>query len=400
MGLHPTSPRMRKIEAIRRRHGAELVDRLIPTIWASDEPADRLVETFRAMPGGQGWALLDRALAGPGEVPDLPPELAVFLAPALEPPAWVDFDLIDAGAAAWWRVGPAARALALIAGSLAFGYQSASLSRPLAATGRLTQMAPRRLGETTRWVIEISRPGALRPGAEGLRATVRLRAVHALVRAHLRRDWDVASWGEPISIGDTIATGLGGFLLVPERALADLGVRQTAAEMEALFAMWRWITFLMGVPEEHLPATLPEAREWVEIALAIDEGPDESSAGLMHALLFHGVAFERGLPGPAAAAARLATAHVLGGFTRRWMGDEMADRLEVPDTPVKHLAPLLRPLSAAREVVLASRLLGPDERVLRLEGMLLHRLLTAAGTVPAALAPEAVEAEPALRPAA
>lgn len=392
--------RFTDVAAVRAEHGAELTARIMALTAKGDPPADRLVAAFRALPGGAGWRMLDRALAG-HDVPGAPPELWEVVGPALEPPDWVDLDLVDAGAVARWRVNSATQALALTCGSLAFGYRSASLSRPLLATGRLTKMAPRRLGETARWTVVATKPGALRPGGEGIRATVRLRLVHALVRDHLLHggDWDLEAWGVPLSAADTIATGLGGFLVVPLHALADLGVRQSPAELEAQFHLWRWICFLMGAERADLPDSLEEARRWIAVGLALDSGPAEGSPDLMHALLHHAYAFERFLPGPLGVVSRTVSAQVLGGFTRRWMGDEMADRLGVPNTPLKHAAPLLRPMTIARELVLATGALGGAERIAAHEVALVDRVLGVVRAAPEALQPDDVAEEPVLRAA-
>jgi hypothetical protein len=392
-------PRVAGVEAAKREHDPELIERSVASLWETDEPADRLIETFRTLSGGAGWQMLDEALAiGPESVLDAPPELGALLAPILDPPAWVDYDRIDAGAIAWWRAGGLTQLVALVSGSLAYGYQSAGFARPLAATGRLTQMAPRRLAETARWVLIVTRPGAMRPGAPGVSATVRLRLVHTLVRAHLRRagNWDTARWGEPISIGDTVAVGIGGFFVVPLRALRDLGVRYSDDELDAVFHLWRWICFVMGVPERHLPQSFAEAEAMMHAAEALDGGPNEDSRRLVHALLFRGLAYDRLLPGPLAAVARAASGHAFGGLARRWMGDEMADRLEVPDTPLVHLPILLRPLHRTRELARASGLLGSDERIVRVEFAVMERVMALARAAPGAIQPEAVEDGPAL----
>jgi len=290
-----------KVEQAKLEHDPELVDRLAAGAFVGDLVADPLVTAFKMMSGGAGWEMLDRALLeGADAVPDAPPQLAELVAPTFDPPAWVDLDLVDAGALAFWRSGGINLGLALMCGSLAYGYQSARLTRPLAATGRLAQLAPKRLRETGRWVSAATRPGALRPGADGLRATVRLRMVHALVRAHLLDSpgWNLSAWGVPISASDTLVTAIGGFLVVPLRALEDLGVRLSPAELEAMTHQWTWIGALMGTPEELLPGSYAEAREALAAALALDEGPNEDSPKLMHALLHHGTEFpfERRLP--------------------------------------------------------------------------------------------------------
>jgi hypothetical protein len=334
---------------------------------------------------------------------DAPPELAAMLTPALDPPDWVDLDLVDAGAVAWGHVGAVPKLLALSAGSLVYGYGSAGFARPLVRTGRLTQMAPQRLSETARWVLTATRPGALHPGADGMHATVRLRLVHALVRAHLRRsgDWDTLNWGEPISIGEIAATGVIGFFVHPKDALEDLGVRWTPSELEAITHLWSWISFLMGVPEEFLPGSYAEAAAWTAAMQDLDDGEGiPESADLVNALLFGGFEFGKGLPGPAASVARVATGHVLGACARRWMGDERADELGTPDTPLKHLVPLMiRPLVRGRDIVRATGLLGSDERIGAIERALAIRAMGAMGAPAGPIQPEQIEREPVLKAA-
>ncbi len=203
-----------RADAARLEHDPGLVDRLLAGIFVGDPMADRLVLAFDDRPGGEGLRLLDEALRDGVAPAAAPPELAEMLAPVFEPPSGVDMRMVEAGALAYWRTGGVNLGLALTCGSLAFGYQSARLSRPLAATGRLTRMAPRRLQETSAWLAIATRPGALQPGGAGIRATVRLRVVHALVRRHLAADpsWDEATWGVPISATDSALTAMGGFL--------------------------------------------------------------------------------------------------------------------------------------------------------------------------------------------
>jgi hypothetical protein len=291
--------------------------------------------------------------------------------------------------------------LTLTYGSLAFGYQSAHLVRPLAATGRLEQMASRRLGETARWVLDVTTPGGMHPGAPGIAATIRVRMVHALVRDRLLRDgWDVEEWGVPISASDAFATGIGGFHVVPLRAMMDLGVRYSAADLEAHTHLWRWISYVMGVPEDLLPSSYRDAVEMLEVALAHDPGPTEDSPKLMHALLHHGVPLDRFLPGPTSIPAEFVMTQVLGAFVRRWMGDEMADRLEVPSNPLRHLTPALRPLFLARDALSWTGLLGTEEQLVAREIAGVRRTLRHGGAAPTALAPREAAREPVLRRAA
>ena len=349
-----------------------------------DPAADAVVADFARRPGGAGWRALDSALAGGATSASID----AMLAPLRDPPGWLDLDLVDAGAVAYWRVGAATLFLTLTYGSLAFGYQSADLVRPLAATGRLERMASRRLAETSRWAVAVTTPGGMHPGAGGWRASVRVRIVHALVRRHLQASphWD-PEWGVPISAAGGFATAIGGFFVVPVRAMRDLGVRFSAAELEALAHLWRWVGYVMGVPEDLLPRSSREAHAWVEAALAHGGEPTEDSPRLMRALLRHGLDL-----GPASPL----VAQVVGALSRRWMGDPMADRLAVPGARLSRLVPLVRPVTRARDRVRASGVLGSDRRVAELELALVHRTLALRRAPREPLAPRDAAAEPVL----
>ena len=358
--------------------------RLAAARHVGDPAADAVVADFARRPGGEGWQLLDAALdATPGTVPTV--ALDALIAPLREPPDWLDLDLADAGAVAYWRVGAPVLFLTLTYGSLAFGYQTADLVRPLAATGRLEHMAPRRLAETSRWVVAVTAPGGMHPGADGWRASVRVRLLHALIRRHLLAsgEWD-AEWGVPISAAGSFATAIGGFFVIPMRAMRDLGVRFSPSEREAIAHLWRWIGYVMGVPEDLLPVSARQAAEWVDAAVPHGGTPTEDSPRLMHALLHHGLNV-----GPASPIA----AQLVGALSRRWMGPEMADRLEVPGARLSRLVPLVRPVTRARDVVRATGLLGSDRRVAQLELALVRRTLALRRAPRAPLDPSAAEAE-------
>ncbi|HEY2216506.1 MAG TPA: hypothetical protein VGH21_03360, partial [Solirubrobacteraceae bacterium] len=131
-----------------------LRERLVAGRRLGDPLADALVQRFSELPGGVGWQLFEHALVhGVDSLDDAPCELHALIERASVPPAWLDLDLVDAGANSFWRAGLPVLAPSLIYGSLAFGYQYGDLARPLAATGRLERMAARRLGETARWVL-------------------------------------------------------------------------------------------------------------------------------------------------------------------------------------------------------------------------------------------------------
>lgn len=191
-----------------------------------------------------------------------PPEaLRRFLDVVTAVPGWVDWDLVEEGAAVQRRLGQNA-ADVLLQLSLVGGYRFGGPTDLLAATGALTGGALRRLRETQEWTDGLSEPGALRPYGLAWRATVHVRAMHSLVSASFtepaagraRRDttpWDTARWGLPINQADQAATlGLfDGTLILGCRAL---GVRIPPSDSRALMHLWKWVGHLMGVLPEFL----------------------------------------------------------------------------------------------------------------------------------------------------
>ena len=356
------------LEAVRAANDPELVDKMVASVFESDTAADALASVFRDLPGGSGWRMLDQVLRdGVDAVPDAPAELLELVADALVPPDWVDFDMIDRGAIAWWRTGGLLQLIALTAGSLAYGYGT-SFARPLIQTGRLTTRAPRRLAETAAWVGLATKPGALRPGQTGLRETVHIRMVHAMVRDHIRRSgtWDTANWGEPISNGDALATGIIGFFTYTIDGLRDLGVDYSQDELEAMTHLWSWISYLMGVPEDLLPKDYAEAQEFGRVGEQLDKSKIEGADELLNALFFHSLPYDK-LPGPLASPARSAVGNFISAFARRWMGEERAQMLDIPESPAAFVIPTMRVAVKVRERMRNAGLMPSDERMVAME---------------------------------
>jgi hypothetical protein len=369
---------------------AHLRERLEAGRHRGDPAADALVEAFRELPGGVGWELFERVLEhGLEAVPEAPHELATLLEEASIAPSWLDLDLVDAGAASFWRAGLPALAPSLIYGSLAFGYQYGDLSRPLAATGRLERMASRRLGETARWVLAVTTPGAMAPGEAGWRSSLRVRIVHALVRRHLLDggSWDAEAWGVPISASTMMATAIGGFNIVPQRALTDVGAGATAADRESRTALWRWVGYVMGVPPPLLPSNWREAERLIETLATFDFGPNEDGPALMHALTHHALPLEGLLPSWGAGPARLVLTPLIEALVRRWLGEAASDELGVGRTPVVRLVPLARPLVRSLGLMLSSGLLGDESRTARAQIRFAGRVLDGAGAPSRPLSP-------------
>ena len=374
-----------------RRHNPALVDRLAVNMYRSDDMADRAAADLLATPGG--WRLLDHILSDVHRNWDQAPEsLQQLLAPLIDPPSWYAPEVVDAGARAWWRFG-SVQAITLYQ-SLLYGYQSPGLSRPLALTGRLTSGTSDRLAETGRWIVTATAPGGMAPGARGWASSVRIRMVHALVRRHLvtAEDWDEQSWGVPINQSYSALTISGGFLVLPLVVAADLGISYSAAELEAIAHQWRWIGFVMGVPDELLPHCYREAQEMFDIAGRLEIDSDSNSHALTDALLREGYSFDA-FPRPAARVLKAVATPVLASFfasvSTRWVPPNAAKGLGLRRTPAHHLVVLARQVVRLREVTRALGILGPEDRLAERELRLVVASLGRFSTKRMPLSPEA-----------
>jgi len=334
-----------------RRFGDRL-DRLAPYLTRVDPLADAVVEAFAALPPGEGFRRLERALTdGIGAVDGAPPALRALFERVDRIPFWVDWAAVERGGRAFLRAGPLG-GIVLGLESLVLGYASPGGNKPLVFSGRLQEQAPRRLGETSRFVHAVSQAGGLRRSGDGLAITVKVRVMHAQVRRLLWQsgNWSVEPWGEPVNQHDMIGT-----ILLFSVAMLDgfdkLGYRLAPREAEDLMHLWRYVGYLIGVEEELLPASRAEALETAAMIHATQGAPDDDARALVSALL------ESPLRGARTEEQRRAVRRrmpVIYGLCRALIGGELADRLAVPSSPWGRAIPALRPLASA--AALANRL--------------------------------------------
>ena len=334
-----------------RRFGDRL-DRLATYLTRVDPLADAVVEAFAALPPGEGFQRLERALAdGIGAVDDAPPALRALFERVDRVPFWVDWGAVERGGRAFLRAGPLG-GIVLGLASLVLGYASPGGNKPLVFSGRLQEQAPRRLGETSRFVHAVSQAGGLRRSGDGFAITVKVRVMHAQVRRLLWQSgkWSVEPWGEPVNQHDMIGTILL-FSAAMLHGLDKLGYRIAPRDAEDLVHLWRYVGYLIGVEEELLPASRAEALETAAMIRATQGPPDDDARALVSALLdspLHGASTE----GQRRAIRRRMP--VIYGLCRALIGEDLADRLAVPSSPWGRAIPALRPLASA--AALANRL--------------------------------------------
>lgn len=272
-------------------------DRVEQALWQGDAPMDKVVDWMFAFGPRQGKALFDQALMkGIDSVTEAPVELSEFFALIDGAPAWLQRERLDRGAKASDKAGKVGffvlRDLALMGGYTYFN----SMNQTLAASGALQKETGLRLGETGKWLFDVTEVGGLTRFSPGFITTIRVRMVHALVRRHLKNkpDWDFEKWGLPINQMDMLATYLafGPVTLTGSRLF---GVPFRKGEAADIMHMWRYIGWLMGVDEPWLAQTESDGLRKLFHTFMTHRLPDEKIGILGSAL--RDEPLSRNLPG-------------------------------------------------------------------------------------------------------
>lgn len=252
-----------------------------------DPPADAVVEMFRRLPPGEGRHLFDTAIEyGIAAIDDPPTELEEFFTAVDPVPYWVDTAEIDLASRVIGRTGAVGdMALAMLA--LMGGYLASRVTKTLANTTQLDQMAPQRLAETMLWYSQVTAPGGLRRFAPGFKATLRVRLIHAMVRAGMARrpDWRFDEWDHPLNQSTLAGTNML-FALAYLAGTQTLGLHFNRRERDAIYHLWRYVGHLLGIDPHILPATESDYQRLLWLQTDYEFGhPDSDSVRLAQALI-------------------------------------------------------------------------------------------------------------------
>jgi hypothetical protein len=242
-------------------------------------------------------------------------------------PEWVDWEQIERGQDVFYRYGgPALTGLTYQ--SLLGGMGAARVVETLARTGGFsTKVARRRLFETTQHILQCTRSlDSLKPGGEGHASSIRVRLLHAAVRQRIMKlanqrpsYYNVEEWGIPVNDLDQIAT-IGTFcatliwLSFPRQ-----GIFLREQEKVDYVALWRYIGYLLGTPNEHFETTA-KAKAIMESLLYNEVHPSDMSKVLANNIIH---ALEKQPPTFVSSDMLVASA--------RWLnGNDLGDALGLP----------------------------------------------------------------------
>ncbi len=205
-------------------------------------------------------------------------ELKVF-------PDWVDNDLIRIGSQLSERSG--LNGLLILRNfALLGGYTFANLTKPLVATGSLEKGAIHRLYNTLKFWVEVTRSHTTTHDLR-FNACLQTRLIHSASRLKIQEkipNWDIEKYGVPINHADMIATHIA-FTVYYLYGLKKLNFEYSKHEEEAVFHLWKYITYLLGVPVDLIPNNIKEALSFFHFWTNYQLAPDEDALKLTESLL-------------------------------------------------------------------------------------------------------------------
>lgn len=344
-----TSEQRASLEPTELRVAPDLSDqaRLVDLVGLGDPLADQAMAEFREAPSSVQALLLCGMQRGVAAIAQAPASFQAFLQDAEDALSEQSPALLVQAADTYLLITPIWGSIALGPGSLVHTYADEAIAAVLMRTGTLSgDTAARRLLETSLWNLRTIRPGGLVVGGPGYIQTLQVRLLHARVRAALHRGgWSAAAGSSPIDQRQMLRTWLD-FTAVALRCLGRVGFAFHADELGPVYALWRVVGRLLGIP----PAALdrvdgPDAAQAVLAVMDHEATPPGDNARVLTGTML------------AAIGSRLALGfrvpeeigHLMAqAFCRLFHGDEMADQLGVPENWTASLLPVFAEANRGR----------------------------------------------------
>ena len=215
-------------------------------------------------------------------LPDAPQELVDFITAMETPPDWVDMDLVREGARLS-RNQMANLAPYVIRGAFVATFMNKYSGLPMAITGTLANdSVNRRINETASFFTTATLPGALERFGPGFKAAAMVRLMHSMVRFNILKrvkKWDPAIYGIPIPQVDQMPAGTMPAYLTAFKAMRK-GRKHFTRNERAIVELSRYQCFLLGLPEELLPAEAPDIIDtMLTYSGTLREGYDDDTCG-------------------------------------------------------------------------------------------------------------------------
>ncbi|ANF51306.1 hypothetical protein A0O34_12645 [Chryseobacterium glaciei] len=263
-------------------------EKFAPYFYHVDEIGDEVVkDVYLTKKFSEGSKEIEGYIRnGVSENDDVPESVKKLFSQTQHIPEWLDYNLLKSGAELCMRSNLDSL-ISLRDYCLIGGYDYAYLNKPLIVTEALKKGAVKRLSETLDFWINATRYNALEIHAKGYEFAIKTRLIHSYARLSIKKhykEWDTENWGEPINSWDMMATYIG-FSLVFLHSLKKLGNTFSVEEEKGLFHLWKYVGYLLGIPENLLPDDKKQATEYFYLWTSVQPSADKDSALLAHSLL-------------------------------------------------------------------------------------------------------------------
>ena len=325
-----------------------------------DPVLDPVIQELSGLPPATLHQYIAAGIEGDSQVLCRAPKSLINFFDTLEPPEWVCHEDFNGGIRAF-QANSSLFVLAFVSGVLVEGFTTL-ISKSFCATERVLH-SPRRLRQNNRHFMEIFLPDGLRRYGDGWKLSVRIRFVHARLRNLLEKsnDWNGAVWGKPISaahLGYAIAVFSVRLLSFSER----LGAVLNDDERKSVLAIWRYVGYIMGIPETILFANGAEAQRMHEIGRLCEPAPDADSVAMANALI-------RTAPTVAGVGGRKERSAIrfLYRISRALIGDDLADGLEFPQMITLGVLPRYRIKEKVRRAIVSDSRIRAENAALLMQ---------------------------------
>ncbi|EKF75032.1 hypothetical protein A11A3_05049 [Alcanivorax hongdengensis A-11-3] len=220
-------------------------------------------------------------------VADAPQELTDFILAMETTPDWVDMALVREGARLS-RNQMVNLAPYVIRGAFVATFMNKYSGLPMAITGTLANdSVNQRINETASFFTTATLPGALERFGPGFKAAAMVRLMHSMVRFNIIKrctpdkggPWDPAVYGIPIPQVDQMPAGTMPAYLTAFKAMRK-GRKHFTRNERAIVELSRYQCFLLGLPEELLPAEAPDIIDtMLTYSGTLREGYDHDTCG-------------------------------------------------------------------------------------------------------------------------
>ena len=272
-----------------RQFPRELVDELTDQCLQADDVAYAAYLEFKDPSTNSSWKLFEQALeCGIDSVEAPGPALQQLFADLDRKPSWVDDEQLLRGAVALWRSGGLVP-IVFAYSTVAAGFVEPSGSRPVLFSGRLMtkERTGQRLLESFRFIANAYTPGGMGRFEQGFKLTVRVRMIHAAVRYAVGRtpEWRWNEWGVPINNFDSMNTQAGQFSIQVIDSLAKSGIALSAQERADIFALTRYVGYVIGVPENLLHVDEADARQKNRLHSLLESPADDGCRAIVNGVV-------------------------------------------------------------------------------------------------------------------